>query len=202
MLGDVLSLLCDTLEVACQGTPEGHDSDAPTGPLWDVKVPGSRAIVPFVLDFARCGQQVRLAANDRPFATVRVTTQPVMTDKGLQITVERSFFGGQKVATPAVVPFTHPKADQVCSGGWTVFGAAEVIFDPTALLPEVLWRDGAAVLRWETPPGIRTHSKGPLGLRQRLSETRIKEIQIGEFKGRVIVEGRLRTLLLPDAEWA
>lgn len=202
MTDDIINLICGTLEAVCQPSEEHRaPTDAFGGPLWDVTVPDAKRIVPFILDFARLGQSVRLSANDRQFATLRLLAQPVVTDIGLKVMVERSFFGGDVVTAATVVPFTHRKAEPLCSGGWTVFGPAEVIFDSSALLPRVTWQNGEAVFTWTTPPGIRTHSKGPLGLRQWITETRIQSIHVGEFKGRVVTERPLKTLLLPDAVW-
>lgn len=200
MIDRVLSLTCEILEASCRPAPkDAHENSAFTGPLWDVQIPHTRQVIPFLLDYARCGQSVRLDANGRTFATLKLMNA-VADDDAMSVGYSRSLFSGDRENCAVSVPYLHPKARPLFSGEWTRFGIAQVKLG--SILPTVTWENEQAVIRWPTTPQVQVKEKGPLGIFDWTVRGGIKEIQIGEFKGRVVFTRRIVTLLCPDAEWS
>lgn len=203
MLEHLLSLPCQILDATCRPVPENADENgAFKGPLWDVTIPGSKQIIPFVLDFARLGQAIHLDINARRVATLHVKEQPTAGTEGLLVPYEAVDVYGAITRDVKSIPFMHPKAEPLFNGEWTTFGPVQVRFDYQCILPDVTYRDGNAFISWKSPPTIRSTSKGLLGLRQKITTTTIRHFRIGEFDGEVVTTSRLRNLILPDARWA
>lgn len=190
------------LEASCQpARADVAESDAPTGPFWDYKLPGTRDVVPFIRDFARLGQLVRIAVNDRHFATLKLHGQAEVADGVLSVSYIRQLFNGpNEQLKQQVACSVHEKGPSLLAGHWTAFGAAKVKLGE--LIPRVTWKDDTAVIWWDNPPAVQVKKTGPLGLMDWNLEASIKEIRIGEFKGRVVFSRKLLTLAAPDLEWS
>lgn len=200
MLDRAFSLVCNMLEATCR--PEPQEGAAPTGPLWDLRVPHAREIVPFIRDYARAGESARIDLNGRHFATLKLTGEPMVSEEAASVPYARKLFDSTVSPATAIVPFScHPKAESLIRGDWTDFGKAKIKLG--SLVPRVLWEpskfwDGEdAVIRWENSPGARAF--GPLGLIEWTAQ--ITEIRIGEFKGRVVFSRKWMTFGAPDMSW-
>lgn len=207
MLDSILKLTCEMLDASCQHEEPAQRQQAYAGPLWDRKLPGSKAVVPFIRDFARAGGSVRVALNDRPFATLRLNGQAEFDSGVLSVPYIRQLMSGPTERNVAqVAASVHEKAPALLAGKWTPFGVAQVRIGH--IIPVVSWENDDAVFRWDDPPGVMVKSprKGFFGLGltnfQWTLEGAIKEIRIGEFEGRVEFTRRIFSLLAPDLEWA
>jgi hypothetical protein len=202
MLEHLLSLPCSMLE-ACRPTPDDAPEDGTfSGPLWNVKIPGSKPIIPFILDYARLQQTIHLDVNARRVATLQVKDQPTAGIDGLLVPYEAVDVYGTITKAVKSIPFLHPKAESLFNGEWTTFGPVQVKFDPDCILPTVEYRNGSAFIGWDSPPIVRTTSTGRWGWRQKISTTEIKHFRIGEFDGEVVTNSRLKNFFFPDGEWA
>jgi hypothetical protein len=203
MLEHLLSLPCSMLEATCRPVPQDADEDgAFKGPLWDVHVPHSKPLIPFILDFARMKQTIHLDVNARRAATLQVKDQPTAGTDGLLVPYEAVDVYGKITKAVKSIPFLHPKAESLFSGQWTTFGPVQVRFDFDCILPDVTYSNGNAYIAWKSPPTIRSTSTGFFGLRQKITTTTIKHFRISEFDGEVVTTSRLRNLILPDAVWS
>lgn len=125
-----------------------------------VEIPGSREIIPFVIDFAKNGQQIVLNVGSREAGRMSFAGQPTVSDSGLIVPVNVStVFTGKLDISAAkrtiLWPQNHPEIRSACTGKWTKFGILWVKIDPQALLPDVLYVDGKTVVRWKNPPLFR-----------------------------------------------
>lgn len=201
MLDSILKLTCDMLEASCQHEEPAQRQGVYAGPLWDRKLPGSKAVVPFIRDFAQAGGSVRVALNDRHFATLRLNGQAEFDSGVLSVPYIRQLLSGPTERdVQQVSASVHPKAPALLAGKWTPFGVAMVRIGK--IIPQVVWEDDTAVFRWDEPPGVQVKKLGPLGLREWTVEGAIREIRVGEFEGRVLFTRRIISLLAPDLEWA
>lgn len=200
MLDNLVSLTCDMLDAACQPAPHKAEVEgAFKGPLWDVSIPHSKAIVPFVLDYAKGGQIARFDLNGRTFATIKLVDGLMVSDAAVSLPYSRKLYDGSVQPCTAVVPFScHEKAQPLCSGKWTEFGAAKV--QMRSLIPTVTWENESAVLRWKVNPVVSTVRDGWLW--DTIVKTAIREIRISEFGGRVVFTSWIKSLLCPDMVWA
>jgi hypothetical protein len=201
MLDRTFAFVCDMLEATCR--PEPQEGAAPTGPLWDLRVPHARQIVPFIRDYAKFGESARIDVNGRHLATLKLNGEPMVSESAASVPYARKLFDATVQAATAVIPFScHPKAESLLRGEWTEFGKVKIRLG--SLVPRVMWEpsklwDGHdAVIRWETSPGARAF--GPMGWKEWSAQ--IPEIRIGEFKGRVIFSRNWMTFGAPDLEWA
>lgn len=202
MLEYLLNLPCAMLG-ACRTTPDDAPEDGTFGgPLWSVKIPDSRKVVPFILDFARLKQSIHLDVNARRAMTIHLRDQPTAGTDGLLVPYEAIDVYGTVSQAVRSIPFLNPKVESLFNGEWTTFGPVQVRFEPDCILPAVVFRDGSAFIEWDAPPTVRTTSKGLLGLRQKITTTSIKHFRIGEFDGEIVTTSRLKNFFFPDLEWA
>jgi hypothetical protein len=200
MLDSLVSLTINMLDAACQPAPSKPEVEgAFRGPLWDIAIPHSKAIVPFILDYAKGGQVARFDLNGRTFASVKLVDGLMVSDQAVSLPYSRKLFDGTVQPCTAVVPFScHEKARPLCSGQWTEFGAAKV--QMKSLIPVVSWDKDTAVLKWKASPIVSTVRDGWLW--DKIVTTAIKEIRISEFGGRVVFDSWIKSLLCPDMVWA
>lgn len=201
MLAHVLSLTCDMLEAACQHEEPAQREGAYAGPLWDRKLPGSKAIVPFIRDFARLNGSVKVDLNDRHFCTLRLNGEAQYESGVLSVPYVRQLLAGPIERDVQQIPArVHEKAPRLLAGQWTQFGAAMVRIGQ--IIPSVHWERDQAIFRWSDEPAVQVKKLGPLGLREWTVQGAIREIQVGEFEGRVVFSRKIITLLAPDLVWA
>jgi len=201
MLEHLLSLPCQMLD-AGRTVPDSASDGTFKGPLWDVTLPNTKPLIPFILDFARLGQAINLDVNARRVGTVHLREQPTAGSNGLLVPYEMVDLFGAIKRDVRSIPFVHPKAESLLNGDWTTFGPVQVRFDYSCILPTVTYRDGNAFITWATPPTIRSTSTGWLGVRQKITTTTIKHFRIGEFDGEVVTTSRLKNFILPDVKWS
>ena len=210
MTADLLSLCCNLLDAACApaDAPPARatrrerrrgEAEAVSGPLWDIGLPGTKQLIPFIHDFARL-QQARVSLNDRTLFTAKLTGGITAENDGLYVPHLRAWFGGKEEIAETFLPYSHPKAKPLCCGEWTPFGVATIRIG-CSLLPTLTMDGDTVVVRWEDTPSVRLKKTGPLGLIDWNIEAGVKEIRIGEFTGRVVFTRPLVSLLAPDVRW-
>ena len=210
MTPDLLSLACNMLDAACQpaDAPPARatrrerrrgEAEAVAGPLWDIGLPGTKQLIPFIHDFARL-QQARVSLNDRTLYVARLAGDAKAEDDGLHVPHKRAWYGGDEEMAVTVAPYIHPKAKPLCLGEWTQFGVATVQM-AGSLFPRLTMDGDTVVVWWDVPPSVRLKKAGPLGLIDWNIEAGIKEIRIGEWTGRVQFSRPLLSLLCPDVRW-
>lgn len=196
---DLLSFATDLL-TAC-GTAKPSPRKGYAAPLWDYRLPKSKAAADLLRSFVQRMGELTVRVNDQPVGWVRLgESPPVVASNGIELRLNYSILGQPPSNYIHFSPYPSRLASTLCHGEWAEFGAGRVKL-PGRLLPEMHMDGETAVLSWPQPPQLEFGSKGFFGLWRKLSRTTIEAIRIGPESGEIVTTG-LVGWTLPRLVWS
>lgn len=168
----------------------------------DVDVPGAKAVVPGIINYAWTGKAV-VSVNGVTVKTVEIVDVKGQVD-GLLVSLATwtNLSNSQHVITkPVLLPYPDAGTKNLCLGNWARFGSGEFRMDPQCLWPQFQVTGDGVRLKWFTPIEARWSPNGLLKkLFQRVTRTEIQAVTVTATGGTIEAPG-LAGVVLPGLRW-
>lgn len=196
---DLLGFAVDLLGACAEARPA--PKRGLSAPMWDYRLPHSRAAADLLRSFVRESGQLTFKLNDQPAGWVKLFgTPPVVASNGIEIRMQASWLGRPPEDYLHFSPYPSRLASTLCHGGWAEFRVGRLKL-PGSLLPTMRMEGETAVLNWDRPPVLELGTSGFFGLWRKLSRTTIEAIRIDPESGEIVTTG-LVGWTLPRIVWA